>query len=180
VIYPNAHNSAEPAAAAQTTEELLAECQQELSRFFTRRLRNRQEVKDFVQEVYVRFLQVPQRELVRQPLAYLYRIAANLVHDSHQRDRQGRLTYDSEIVDQMTDSEAHSGSDDLGDRIDAERQVRRVLAQLPSMYQAVLLLRKRDGLSSTEIARKLGISHHTAEKYLYRAIAHFRAADWHR
>lgn len=153
-------------------------CRAQLHRFIARRLRDRQDVKDLIQEVYVRFLQTPQRELVRQPMAYLYRIAANLIQDVRSRERLGPVTYDSEVAEETTEHRAEVWAGDLSDRLSTEQQVERVLAQLPPMYQAVLLLRKRDGLSSAEIATELGISKHTAEKYLYRAIAHFREAEW--
>jgi RNA polymerase sigma factor (sigma-70 family) len=164
--------------ADRAAHHAFEECREELHRFLVRRLRGRQEIRDLMQEVYVRFLQTPQRELVRQPMAYLYRIAANLIHDVHARERLGAVTFDSEVVEETTERRADVWAGDLGDRLSAERQVERVLAQLPAMYQAVLLLRKRDGLSSAEIAKELGISKHTAEKYLYRAIAHFREAQW--
>jgi RNA polymerase sigma factor (sigma-70 family) len=47
---------------------------------------------------------------------------------------------------------------------------------LPPIYQSILLMRKRDGLSHGEIAQKLGISIHTVRKYLTRAITECRKA----
>ena len=46
--------------------------------------------------------------------------------------------------------------------------------------RAVFVLRKRDGLSYTEIARALDISVHTVKKYLARAVAQCRSARWER
>lgn len=158
----------------------LEECRVQLQRFLSRRLRREQDVKDLVQEVYVRFLQTPRRAVVRHPLAYLYRIAANLLHDMRLRERQGRVTFNSELAEQEAESRMDSWTSDTSDRLSAQREVQSVLQQLPALYQAVLLLRKRDGLSCSEIAQQLGISKFTVEKYLYRAIVHFKEADWDR
>jgi len=70
--------------------------------------------------------------------------------------------------------------DDAGAHIDAPEQLEYVLRQLPPMYRAVLLLRKRDGMSYAEIAQKLKLSVHTVKKYLARAVVQCRAADWGR
>jgi RNA polymerase sigma factor (sigma-70 family) len=67
-----------------------------------------------------------------------------------------------------------------GERINMERQLESVLAQLPPLHAAILVMKKRDGLSMEEIASELGISIHTVKKYLCRAMAQARAADWDR
>lgn len=149
-------------------------CRASVRRFLLRRLWPGQDARDLLQEVYVRFLQAPQRELVREPLAYLYRIAANLVQDVQQREQHGPVTYDSEMADERAEQPADIWRDELGEPLNAQQELTAALEQLPAIYQAVLILRKRDGLSTVEIAKELGISKHTAEKYLYRAIAHLK------
>jgi RNA polymerase sigma factor (sigma-70 family) len=64
------------------------------------------------------------------------------------------------------------------EQIHQERLVKAVLAQLPPLYAAILVMKKRDGLSYEEIARALQISVHTVKKYLFRAVAQARAANW--
>lgn len=41
----------------------------------------------------------------------------------------------------------------------------------PSFLRAILMMRKRDGMTYQEIARHLEISVHTVKKYLLRAVA---------
>lgn len=158
----------------------LEDSRAKLRGFLARRSGRREDVGDLVQEVYLRFLQAPQRESLRQPLAYLYRIAANLLRDTHSRTRRGLVTYDSDLADEGARLAVDVWQDELGERLAAQRQLECVLRQLPATYRSVLLLRKRDGLSCSQIAQALGISKFTVEKYLYRAVAHFKRAGWDR
>jgi RNA polymerase sigma-19 factor, ECF subfamily len=154
----------------------LEACRSRLHRFLMRRLRRRVDARDLLQEAYVRFLQTPDHELIREPMAYLYRVAANLAHDVERREGQDFVTFDSEAAEEAAEATAEIWRDEVADPVSAEQSLEALLSQLPEIYQAVLLLRKRDGLSCEQIAQELGISKHTAEKYLYRAIAQVRMA----
>jgi RNA polymerase sigma factor (sigma-70 family) len=152
-----------------------------LYRFLIRRLRGMQDAEDLAQDVYLRFLQVRHDDQVRQPQAYLYRIAANLVNEFSLRRKSQRVTYDSRAVQLRTDHPDDVWTDEVSEELSREQELEvlgRVLAQLPKAYQAVLLLRTRDGLSREQIAQRLGLSPQTVKKYLFRAVAHCRAARW--
>ena len=152
-----------------------------LQRFLMRRLHDAQNVQDLSQEAYLRLLRVEDAELVRKPQAYLYRIASNLVYEFKLRERQDPVTFDSEAVERIAEKTADDRpTDELGERLSTERQLEKVLDQLPPLYRSVFILRKRDGLSLAEIAQQLGISVHTVKKYLFRAVMQCRAADWDR
>ncbi len=155
----------------------LEETRARLHGFLLRRMgRGNPEATDLLQEVYVRFLQTPDHALIRQPMAYLYRIAANLLYDRRRREERETVVFDSQAADESAERPADVLRDELVESLNARQEIEHRLAELPGTYQAVLLLYKRDGLSCPEIAEKLRISQHTAEKYLYRAIAHFRRA----
>lgn len=151
-----------------------------LQRFLMRRLRSTQDASDLAQEVYLRLLRVADPTLVRQPLPYLYRIASNVVYEFHLHQQQDAVTFDSGAMEQLAEHPAAVQPDEVSDRLSLERQVERVLAQLPPLQRAILLMQKRDGLSYAEIAGKLSISVHTVEKYLFRALAVMRAVKWER
>src|SRR5688572_15644429 len=53
----------------------------DLLRFLSRRVRNRSDARDVAQEAYVRLLRLDRQELIRDPQPYVYRLAANLVHE---------------------------------------------------------------------------------------------------
>ena len=160
------------ASASEGTEQY----RPELHRFLMRRLGNSQDAADLAQDVYVRFLQLPHAELVRNPQAYLYRIAANLVYEYRLRAGRGPIFCDPASLEQLADQSAPIWETGLERGLSTSQQLDRALQQLPAMYRAVVLLQKRDGLSYTEIAEQLGLSVHTVQKYLFRALAACRAA----
>ena len=139
-----------------------------------RRLRSAQQAQDLAQEAYLRLLRVERAELIRQPRAYLYRIAVNLVTEFRLRSQRDPVMYDSETLTEIAERTAEASSE--GERSGDAREVERLLEQLPPLYRAILLRRKRDGLSYAEIAQQLGISVHTVKKYLARAVAKCRLA----
>jgi RNA polymerase sigma-19 factor, ECF subfamily len=139
-------------------------------------------VQDLVQETFREFLKVPNVEVIREPLAYLYQVAGHLFLEFVQRMRRARVLYDSETVT-LTAEQLRPGmiTDEPGERVHYEQQLEhfaRAFAELPPVYQAVLLLRLRDGLSRHDIARRLGLAEHTVKKYLYRAVSRCRMAGW--
>ncbi len=160
----------------------LEQYQAELHRYLARCLRQRQDADDLLQDVYVRFLQSPHQALVRQPRAYLYRIASNVVAELNLQLKRRPVTYDSQAAEQGLENEsaANVWSDALGEQLHQHRQLQRMLQQLPKPYRAVLLLRARDGLSYEEISVRLDLAQQTVKKYLFRALAQFRAARWER
>lgn len=154
----------------------------ELHRYLLRRLRRPQDVDDLAQEVYLRLLRHDDEKCVRKPLAYLYGIASHVVADfrigaEHEREH---LTFDSEAAEHSSDEPSSVLQDDLADRLNLAQQIERALAQLPPMHAAVLLAHKRDGLSYEEVAKKLGLSVHTVEKYVTQAKARIRMMSWER
>lgn len=151
-----------------------------LYRFLTRRLRQKVEVDDMVQYVYLRFLQSPHHELVRNIESYLYRIAANVVNEFALHHRREIVTYDSETADALGEqrSDHDLGRDNFTDTFASEQELQRVLAQVPATYRAVLALWLWEDLSQKEIARRLGLSPLSVKKYIARGLAYCRQADW--
>jgi RNA polymerase sigma factor (sigma-70 family) len=163
-----------PAGASEATRLAFEQYRQELHRFLVRRLRDPTDAQDVGQDVYLRFLQVSQRETVREPQAFLYRLASNLVYELRVR-RRGPVTFDSQIADIMQEQRDERESEDALTGLSTAQQIDRALLQLPKSYQTVLLLRKRDGLTPDEIAERVGLSKATVYTYLIRAIALFKA-----
>ncbi len=137
-------------------------------------LANINDIDDLVQEVFTRLLRVRDTELVRDPLAYLFGIAANVAREFLQRRYQDNVMFDSEVADRTPAHAEHLMDGGLAERLELRDQLNRALIKLPPTHRLVLLLVKRDGLSYGEAARATGLSVHTIEKYLVEARALLR------
>lgn len=147
-----------------------------LQRFLLDRSAKTHVAHDLTQEVYLRLLRFPPHELLRQPQAYLYRIASNVAHDFNLRTREECVTFNSDVVEELADSAANAWVDDPAEQLNAEQELEHLLAELPANHRAALVLAKRDGLSYETIAQRMGVSVHAVKKYVVRAMAHCRAA----
>ena len=154
---------------------LADESYRELFGYLLRRLGNESDVQDLAQEAYLRLLRVEKGDLIRNPRAYLFRIAANLVYEF--RMKEGRSApFDGDPQPEIDAAPTPTSLEGSLESRDTLRHLGRVLQDQPPLYRAVLLMRKRDGMSHDEIAEKLGVSVHTVRKYLTRAVAECRAA----
>lgn len=87
-----------------------------LRQFIRRRTRNKQDVPDIAQEVYLRLLSVRDPDSIREPLALVYRIAHNILTDEGRRTRRRRVEFDSEAATRQLEGQSslqsrHSGLD---------------------------------------------------------------------
>lgn len=145
-----------------------------LLRFLEMRTGNRSDARDLAQEAYFRLCRVKNPDLIREPEAYLFRIAANLVSEFTLRSRsQPTLVELDGDLAELRQGDGGSFCDHLENRAEIER-LNEIISELPPVYRAVLLLRKRDGFSHEEIAKRLSISPHTVHKYLTRALLRCR------
>lgn len=165
-----------PTKLPDVTEKAFEEFSGELQRFLTRRLRCAQTARDLAQDVYLRFLLVSRQETIRKPQAFLYQLASNLMYEFRMRQQHTQIVYDSDLVEAADRNSAVESKTDPGDRLSSAQELDRILKPLPKAYRAVLLMRKRDGLSPDEIAQRLGLSKKTVYEYLTRAIAQVKEA----
>jgi RNA polymerase sigma-70 factor (ECF subfamily) len=158
-------------------------CYPRLYRFLINRLNSRSAAQDLAQEAYLRLLRVEQQQFIRQPSAYLFRIAANLVYEFRLKERKRRNLVSLDRLKEL-DLEPGSlegfveGNDNPEHELELANALRRIsdaLDDMPPLYASILILCKRDGLSHQEIADKLNISIHTVRKYLTRAVMRCRA-----
>ena len=145
-----------------------------LLRFLTSRVGNINDIDDLVQEVFTRLLRVRDTELVRDPLAYLFGIAANVAREFLQRRYQDSVIFDSEVADRTPADHERLTEGGVAERVELRDQLNRALIKLPPTHRLVILLVKRDGLSYAEASHTTGLSVHTIEKYLVEARALLR------
>lgn len=126
---------------------------------------------DIVQETYVRLAGGPAPGLARNPRAFLYRVAGNLVID-HLRQRQSRAKHvtSDPLPEAVADAEPSAEA-----RLEARQRLALLAAavdELPPRCRQVFILRKLEGLEQAEIAEALGISRNMVEKHLRKALLH--------
>ena len=168
-VNPPTHNK-KPNTSADV-EKTIRTYDRELRGFLLRRLRGQTQFsEDIRQEIYLRMLRFTDTEIVREPRAYLYRVARNVLHDRQLVWARERATFDSSVEDPCN----QGVTEDETTNLDKARDVERILAQLPPLYRAVLLQRTTKGLSYSEIAKELDISVHTVKKYLRLALMQCR------
>lgn len=146
-----------------------------MRRFFQARLGSTADVDDLVQDLYLKAAAVDPAADVRDPRAYLYRLASNLMTD---RLRSGRRAAARDTAWRDVTHEVGPRGD-LDDAPSAEAVVagrQRLaaltasLAQLPPKTRTIFRLHKFDGLSYAEVASTLNISKSTVEKHMMDAL----------
>lgn len=155
-------------------ERLFAEHSSALHAYFYRRIRTKSDAADLTQEVYLRMLRVNDTEAVRNPLAYLYTVASNLVKEHAILDRRNANLLD---IDEANVQEQLGTLPSLESEFDAKQltaRLRSVLDHLPHNWRTAVILQLRYGYSHQEIADHLGVSPNMVKKYLAQAFGRCR------
>ncbi len=141
----------------------------DLLRYLRRRLRNRSDASDIAQEAYLRFIRLAKPEQVRNPEAYLFRIAGNLLWEHQLRERSliGQVQSEEQAVAEETPL-------DLAVSGEEARRLAIVLEELPATRRAVLVLHLRDELTCAQIAAQVGVSVSMIKKHLALALTFCR------
>ncbi|WP_285317632.1 RNA polymerase sigma factor [Stenotrophomonas maltophilia group sp. Smal35] len=134
-----------------------------------RKLPQRSDADDVVQETWLRVVKVATSGLLSNGRAYLYRVAHNLIADQfRQRQRRREEALDEAQLHALVDP-APLPEQRL---LDAEqlRHLDAIIAALPPRPRQVFLLARVEQMALAEIGRQLGISRQTAHGHLLRAL----------
>ncbi len=165
------YNHAAGHSRERTEADLYARFRSPLERYFTKRVFEKGDVDDLVQEVFTRLLSRSERVQMEEPEAYVFQIAANLLRDRSRRD----------IVRKSASGRFAEENGDSFEAITPERvllakqqvaKLKDALAELPERVRFVFLLHRYEGMKYREIAQHLGISVSSVEKYMMQAIKH--------
>jgi RNA polymerase sigma factor (sigma-70 family) len=160
------------AKASKTFVEGLFAYRGALQAFFYRRLRTKADAADLVQEVYLRMLRVSDPEAIRNPEAYLFTVAGNLLKEHAVADRRHAQEMAVEA-----ETPALTSVPGFEAAVDATQRVARlceVLEELPLRCSTAVILQYRDGLSHQDIAAQLEVSPRMVKRYLAHALNHCR------
>lgn len=144
-----------------------------LQRYFERRIKNRADVDDLIQDVFLRLARRADFQSIQHLDGYLFEVAANVLQDRLRYRRSRALELHDEI------KEFHSREDFSPDRVLIGKEnlgcVYRALCELPERVRMAFLLHRLEGLRHPEIAKRLGVSVSAVEKYVIRALVHIKA-----
>ncbi|MBI5268168.1 MAG: RNA polymerase sigma factor [Burkholderiales bacterium] len=141
----------------------------DLEHYLRRLLGNGDDAADLTQEAFLRVYAAEVGDRTPAGEALLYTVARNLAL-SELRKRTSRATdsagdlADLEVADARADPEALAGHRQRLAAVEA------AMARMPPKCLEVFRLRKLDGLSQAEIAIRLGITTHTVERHITRAL----------
>lgn len=161
------------ARSAGLVSRIFAEYGADLHQFLINRLHREHDAKDVAQEVYLRLLRLNRPDFVRQPYAYVFHIARQVIGQMRIRERKDQdvVTFDSELAAERSEHPGSFEQDPLLGPVNADHQLKRLLETLSATHRQVFLLRRAQGLSWTEIAKALDLSVHTVKKYISEANA---------
>ncbi len=126
------------------------------------------EIEDIIQETYVRACQANRQETIKQPQAYLFRIARNLALDHVKRAETRLAVSENDVAEgivgetaQLRDTTLDSvvSSNDFADFCEAVRR-------LPQQQRRAFVLKKVYGYSQREIADEMQLSEKTVERHI--------------
>jgi RNA polymerase sigma-70 factor (ECF subfamily) len=136
---------------------------------------SRTQAEDLVQEAWLRFDRADRR-LVKEPLAYLYRIVRNLALDGHRTIvRDSRIISSADFDDISAMAGAATPSPEFVALYKDElRTLREALAELPLRTRVAFSMHRLGGYKLREIAGHLDISVTLAQTLVADAAEHCR------
>jgi len=142
------------------------------------RVSDRERAADLVQDAYVRAYTYAKGEDIADIRAFLYRTLRNLIVDEYRKKKTYSL--DAMLEQEEGDAAALLPIDESNTldaataRLDGKAALQRV-SELSHEYAEALLLRYAEGLTTAEIAGRLGISENLVSVRIHRALKALRA-----
>jgi RNA polymerase sigma factor (sigma-70 family) len=146
-----------------------------LTRFLRRRTSNAEDAADLLQELYLRILRLADVASIRNPEAFLFRAATNVLHDRARADRARDVQEHTNYEDYA--EELDSGDDPLR-RLIARQDLARLrdaIEHLRPKTRHVYFLHRFENMTYAQIAAHLGLSVSGVEKHMMKAIAQIEA-----
>jgi len=149
----------------------------DLMQFLHRNWRNKSDIADLRQDIYVRVFETAKREIPARPRHFVFTVARNLLIDRVRRERI--IPFDA-----VADADALFLAPDAPERTliarDELRRLRAALDRLAPRQSEAVMLRRVEGLTGREIATRMGISEAAVSKLIdngIRALADILYSD---
>jgi RNA polymerase sigma factor (sigma-70 family) len=159
----------------QLVVEVVTRFSSGLMRYLRRRLGNAADARDIAQETYARLLRMDKVEVIRDPQAYLFRIAANLAYEFELSQRRERARLDEPPLMEDLERLTPASPEEQADLAAEIARLDRAIARLSPKSRAARILHRRDGMTYEEIAERLGTTPHMVKKYISSGLEQCRA-----
>lgn len=149
--------------------ELFQDHQETITAYLMQRVQCPDTAQDLSQETYLRLLRKDTLDHADNLTGYLFKTAERLAIDfirHHQRTSERSQPLDENLLCPHIQPEAQAILQQQC------RMLLQAIATLPTQCRHILLLRKIDELSYSEIAKQLGISEKTVQRQLVKAMLH--------
>jgi len=136
-----------------------------LMQYLRRNCRNRADIADLVQDVYVQVYEAALIARPERPRAFVLATARNLLINRVRRDQIVRIeaVADLEAVNVAMDE---PGPERAVIARDMLRRLQSALDRLPARCRQAVIMKKVEGLPAREIARRMGIAENTVNRHL--------------
>jgi RNA polymerase sigma-70 factor (ECF subfamily) len=146
-------------------------------RIFGRYFRRSEDVEDLTQETFLRCFAAETKEHIREPKAFLLRVAKNIALSEVKKKSRTATDYleDSSFLDVLGDDSQICADVQL----DSKRKLvvlTKIVAGLPEDCRRAFLMRKMEKLKYDQIALRLNVSLSTVHRLIARAMLHCSAA----
>jgi RNA polymerase sigma-70 factor (ECF subfamily) len=152
--------------------ELFDKYGQKVFNFSRKHLRNEEDIKDLVQEIFTKIWDIRHKIDKKKSFdSFLFTITLNAIRDYFRKQVKDRNLVNKWLEEAAVYSESTSESVDLAS---LEKVVDSIVEQLPPKRQMVYRLSRVDGLNNDEIAKKMNITKKTVENHLNLALKYLR------
>ncbi len=160
---------------------LVEKHRQGLERFLTRKLDDPDEAADVAQEALLRLQRLQRPQELDNPRAFLFQVASNLAVDQLRRRALHQRFVNQEkdsapVGDPQEANVAATAPEQILDARQKLQHIYRAIEALPAKQRQAFLLHRNNNMSYAEIARELGVSVSSVEKYILQALKHCRRA----
>ena len=136
------------------------------------------EIDDIVQEAYAKLAALDSVDAVRNPYAYFLQTAHSIMCTHLRRAQVVSIRAVEDVELSRFECQDASPEQKASDR-DELRRVGEIVASFPKQVATVFMLRRIEGLSQRDTARRMNVSESTVEKHMAKGIRLFMDAIAH-
>ena len=144
-----------------------------LRRFFTGYRLSAEDAEDLAQEVFLRLARPGQVDALRDPEAFVFTLARNLLRDRARRS-QTRCSSSSVAIEELNLPCGRPTPDQTLEHYEQLKSADTALDSLKPSTRAAFIMHRVDGLEYSEVAARMGVSVSMVEKHIMAAMAALR------